>query len=480
MGLDSAAYKSQDVPDEDTLTYDAQDASSNFSLNTETAHHISGALLEGKSVSGLDSAAYKSQDVPDEDTLTYDEDVTGGLSHLSPVSQGDWGTVPSVTSVSPDTETAHHSSGALVEGDEINKEISARTRAFVKIQDGCNLFCSYCIIPYARGRNRSRSVDEIVEEVCAIAAAGIREVVLTGIHISSYGTDKSWGVDEVSSLQAHAAHDTPSAPSSPDQTLLRTEGYSQGLGLDSAAYKSQPAPANSHVTSPLLCLLELIHGIDGIERIRLSSLEPRIVTDEFAAGLSALPKVCPHFHLSLQSGDNATLMRMRRHYTAGEYRRSVNALRRVYENPAITTDIIVGFPGETQEQFARTLSFAKEIGFYEIHVFPYSTRKGTAAASFEGQLTNAVKKERASALLALTAEQSKAYREQFMNQSLRVLFEDTEQIDGHTYLIGNTERYVRAAYDVTGLSREEIDALSGTFFEGVATCFLNDETLLFG
>ena len=302
---------------------------------------------------------------------------------------------------------------------------SSRTRAFIKIQDGCNLFCSYCIIPYARGRNRSRDEEEILAEVRAVAAAGVKEVVLTGIHISSYGRD-----------------------------LV--------------------APADSS----LLQLLQRLHEIEGIERIRLSSLEPRIVTEVFAGGIAALPKVCPHFHLSLQSGDNATLMRMRRHYTVGEYKKSVERLRCVYDNPAITTDIICGFPGETEEQFARTLAFAEEIGFYEIHVFPYSKRKGTAAASFAGQLTNAVKKERASRLLALTAEQSRTYRAQFLNKKLRVLWEDTERSNGGIFMIGNTERYVRVARNVTDLSAAEIEALSGTFSDVTPTAFLDDETLM--
>ena len=272
------------------------------------------------------------------------------------------------------------------------------------------------------------------------------------------------------------------------EASMPVEGVTWGTGTMShfSECGEQPEMAGNNVTcvpvpavTPLLRLLQRLHDIAGIERIRLSSLEPRIVTEEFAAGLAALPKVCPHFHLSLQSGDNATLMRMRRHYTVGEYRRSVEALRRVYKQPAITTDIICGFPGETKEQFQRTVSFAKEIGFYEIHVFPYSKRKGTAAASFEGQLTNAVKKERAAQLLALTAEQSKRYREQFIGKSIRVLWEDTEKIQGRTYLIGNTERYVRVARDVSALSAAEIDALSGTFEDGIAAAFLNDETLLF-
>ena len=307
----------------------------------------------------------------------------------------------------------------------VTNDSPSRTRAFIKIQDGCNLFCSYCIIPYARGRNRSRDEEEILAEVRAVAAAGVKEVVLTGIHISSYGRD-----------------------------LV--------------------APADSS----LLQLLQRLHEIDGIERIRLSSLEPRIVTEEFAGGIAALPKVCPHFHLSLQSGDNATLMRMRRHYTVGEYKKSVERLRRVYDNPAITTDIICGFPGETEEQFARTLAFAEEIGFYEIHVFPYSKRKGTAAASFAGQLTNAVKKERASRLLALTAEQSRTYRAQFLNKKLRVLWEDTERSNGGIFMIGNTERYVRVARNVTDLSAAEIEALSGTFSDVTPTAFLDDKTLM--
>ena len=203
------------------------------------------------------------------------------------------------------------------------------TRAYIKVQDGCNQFCSYCIIPYARGRVRSRSAEDIIKETENLAEAGYREVVLTGIHISSYGIDF---MEEKENL---------------------------------------------------LSLLRKLHEVEGIERIRLSSLEPRIVTEEFVKGIVELPKICPHFHLSLQSGCNTVLKRMNRHYTAEEYAAGVNLLRRYYEHPAITTDIIVGFPQETEEEFEQTAAFTDEIAFYETHIFKYSMREGTRAAAME-------------------------------------------------------------------------------------------------
>ena len=409
--------------------------------------HVEGWLVEK---SGNDPAhiAPSTPLSPGQATFRTNADSRGlGLNSVAQKSQG---SLPDFSLSMP--ANTHH------EQPELTGSSSSRTRAFIKVQDGCNLFCSYCIIPYARGRNRSRDEEEILAEVRAVAAAGVKEVVLTGIHISSYGKETDGG-----------KYDRGTG------TLSYFSSDGIGHSLPDEKYDSVPVPLSYF---PLLNLLSRLHEIDGIERIRLSSLEPRIVTEEFAEGLAALPKVCPHFHLSLQSGDNATLMRMRRHYTVGEYKKSVERLRRVYDNPAITTDIICGFPGETEEQFARTLAFAEEIGFYEIHVFPYSKRKGTAAASFAGQLTNAVKKERASRLLALTAEQSRTYRAQFLNKKLRVLWEDTERSNGGIFMIGNTERYVRVAMNVSDLSEEEIDALSGTFSEVTPTAFLDDETLV--
>ena len=233
------------------------------------------------------------------------------------------------------------------------------TRAYIKIQDGCNQFCSYCIIPYARGRVRSRREEDILREVRGIVDAGYKEIVLTGIHISSYGIDRG--------------------------------------------------------ASELLQLLGKLHMIDGLERIRLGSLEPRIVTEDFAAQISAMPRICPHFHLSLQSGCDSVLRRMNRHYTAGEYFQTTEALRRYYRDPAITTDVIVGFPGETEEEFHTTEEFVRRIRFYEMHIFKYSRRQGTRAAQMNFQLTEADKSRRSEILMRAEAQMSHDYRAGYLN-----------------------------------------------------------------
>ncbi|WP_026509592.1 MULTISPECIES: tRNA (N(6)-L-threonylcarbamoyladenosine(37)-C(2))-methylthiotransferase MtaB [unclassified Butyrivibrio] len=300
------------------------------------------------------------------------------------------------------------------------KSMPGHTRAYIKIQDGCNQFCSYCIIPYARGRIRSREESDIVEEVQKLAKDGCKEIVLTGIHISSYGVDKG--------------------------------------------------------ESALLPLLQKLNAIDGIERIRLSSLEPRIITAEMAEGMAALPKVCPHFHLSLQSGSNDTLKRMNRHYSAEEYSESVRLLRKAYELPAITTDIIVGFPGETEATFEESRQFAEDINFYEMHVFKYSPRKGTVAAKMEDQLTDREKTARSNVLLTMTKEQSRKYRESFLGKTEKVLWEDIEEIDGRKYMIGLTTRYIRVA--VKEDDAKALNIVSGSITEHTLNSFLRDDTLL--
>jgi len=267
------------------------------------------------------------------------------------------------------------------------------TRAYIKVQDGCNQFCTYCIIPYARGRVRSRQTKDVLEEVRDLAGNGYKEVVLTGIHLSSYGIDFDG--------QRH-----------------------------------------------LLDLIKEVHKVEGIERIRLGSLEPGIITEEFVAHLAALPKVCPHFHLSLQSGCDETLRRMNRHYTSEQYLEGVHILRRYYENPAITTDIIVGFPGETEEEFAETLAFAETAAFAQIHVFKYSRRKGTVADKMPEQLSEQEKAGRSDRLLAVTEQLSETYRRQFIGQVTQVLLEEMTEIDGENYVIGYTSRYVRVAVPI--------------------------------
>lgn len=281
--------------------------------------------------------------------------------------------------------------------------ITDHTRAFIKVQDGCNQFCSYCIIPYARGRVRSRMAEDVVQEIKGLVAQGYKEAVLTGIHLSSYGMEHKEG------------------------------GPVQGGNWDH---------------KPLLDLILLIHQIPGLERIRLGSLEPRIITEEFARALAGLPKFCPHFHLSLQSGCDGTLQRMNRHYTTRDYLRRCGILREYFDHPAITTDVIVGFPGETEEEFAATREFLEQVHFFEMHVFKYSKRAGTKAAAMPAQVPEQVKSRRSDVLLELEARMSKEYRESFVGCELSVLFEDMTEIDGKRYMTGYTPQYVKAALPV--------------------------------
>ena len=259
-----------------------------------------------------------------------------------------------------------------------------RTRADIKIQDGCNQFCSYCIIPYARGRIVSREEEDTLAEIRALAEAGVREVVLVGIHVSSYGKDRG---------------------EEPEEALLR--------------------------------LLTKIQMLQGIRRIRLSSLEPRIMTERFVKGIAALSKLCPHFHLSLQSGCDRTLREMNRRYTTAEYAESAARLRRYFDRPAL-----VGFPGETEEDFAKTLAFAEAMAFYQIHVFKYSRREGTVAAARTDQVPEAVKAARSARLLELTKAQALGYRERFLGEEDVVLLEEEIAQEGRIYLRGHTARYV--------------------------------------
>lgn len=309
------------------------------------------------------------------------------------------------------------------------KATGGHTRAYIKIQDGCNQFCSYCIIPFARGRVRSRRIEDVLEEARGLAEAGYRELVITGIHISSYGMD---------------------FPGVAGRADAREEAYRQGC---------------------LLRLLEKLQEIPGIDRIRLGSLEPRIITDTFAQGIYRLTKVCPHFHLSLQSGCDATLKRMNRHYLAGEYYEKVKLLREVYKNPAITTDVIVGFPGENEEEFAQTKAFLEKVGFYEMHIFKYSKRQGTRAAVMPEQVPDTVKAQRSEILLSLEKKQSHEYREKWLGKPLQILFEESVGIDGKQYMIGHTPEYLRVAYQ----TQEE---LSNLIMEKTCCGFLQEDTLL--
>lgn len=292
------------------------------------------------------------------------------------------------------------------------KRTAEHTRAYIKIQDGCNQFCTYCIIPYARGRVRSRRAEDIESEIKGIVKAGYKEIVLTGIHISSYGIDfdkEAWEKGE-------------------SREVLKSEGRHDYSG-----------------SSKLIDLIERIHPIEGIERIRIGSLEPRIVTGEFAGRLSALSKICPHFHLSLQSGCDETLKRMNRHYTSLEYLRSVEILRNTFENPAITTDVIVGFPQESEEEFATTVEFLEKIKFYEMHIFKYSPRKGTIAAGMPGQVKDELKTKRSNVLLEMERRHSLEFRQAYIGKEVEVLFEETKVIKGESFELGHTRDYVKVA-----------------------------------
>lgn len=319
----------------------------------------------------------------------------------------------------------HENSGEILdighsqEYEELHiRRIADHTRAFIKVQDGCNQFCSYCIIPYTRGRVRSRRPEDIEHEVRGIAEAGYKEIVLTGIHLSSYGVD----------------------------------------------FKDEQK-------ENLLTLIKRLDQIPGIERLRLGSLEPRIVTREFAKELARLRTICPHFHLSLQSGCDATLKRMNRRYNAAEYQACCEILREEFHNPAITTDVIVGFPGETEEEFAETERFLKAIHFYEMHIFKYSRRAGTRAADMPDQVPEGTKSVRSDILLALEKQQSLEYRGRFLGTEEEILLEEPIEIDGTKYMMGHTRQYVKGAVPYE-------EGLKNKTVKGIFTKALNEEVLL--
>ncbi len=291
------------------------------------------------------------------------------------------------------------------------------TRAFIKVQDGCNQFCSYCIIPYARGRVRSRRFENVIAEVERLAANGFKEVVLTGIHLSSYGVD-----------------------------------FEEATGF--------------------LELIQAVNAVKGIERIRLGSLEPKIVTEHFASELSKLDKICPHFHLSLQSGCDATLKRMNRKYTTKEYERGCELLRKYFVHPAITTDVIVGFPGETEEEFEQTKAYLEHIHFYEMHIFKYSKRKGTRAAVMPDQIDEQIKAVRSEKLIALGHDMSKEFRKFYIGKNEEVLFEEKAVIGDKEYFVGYTKEYVKVA-------KKTDENLENQIVSGCISGMLTDEILLF-
>ena len=275
-----------------------------------------------------------------------------------------------------------------------------RSRAFVKIQDGCNQFCSYCIIPYVRGRIRSRKIEDCLEEIERLGKEGISEIVLTGIHLSSYGLDF------------------------------------QNLSYEYASKKEECGET-------LISLIEKIGKNPVIKRIRLGSLEPRVITENFISRLKAVEGICPHFHLSLQSGAAKTLKEMNRHYTKEEFKEAVDCIRRAFPLAAITTDVIVGFPGETEEDFQESKSFIEEIGFYDMHIFKYSRRKGTRADEMKEQITEKVKKERSKVLLDLALKDSEEFRKNFIRKTTEVLIEEIRELDGISYYTGFNKEYIR-------------------------------------
>lgn len=291
--------------------------------------------------------------------------------------------------------------------------VTEHTRAHMKIQDGCNNFCSYCIIPYARGRIRSRKMDNIKKEMQRLAESGFCEIVLTGINLGFYKD----------------GNDT------------------------------------------LIDVIEMADGIDGIERIRLGSIDPEIITEEFVSRLKKVKKICPHFHLSLQSGCDSVLKAMNRHYTTGEYLEKCEMLRQVFHNPAITTDIIVGFPGESQSDFETTVAFAKEVGFAQLHVFKYSKRNGTVAAKMPNQIEEKEKSKRSEVLIQAGLELTKKYREGFVGKKETVLFEEVKNIDGREYYVGHTKNYIEVAIE----SREDV---SGKILKVEIKDFINHEIML--
>lgn len=311
-----------------------------------------------------------------------------------------------------------------VEYEELNViSTMEKTRAFIKIQDGCNRFCSYCIIPYVRGRVRSRSEEDILSEIRALVDKGYQEFVLTGIHISSYGTD-----------------------------LLSSQELENGR-------------------MPLAELIVKIGEIAGIERIRLGSLEPRIITEKFVEMISSVKQFCPHFHLSLQSGSDSVLKRMNRKYSAKEYEERVNLLRKFFEHPAFTTDVIVGFPGESEEEFQETLEFVKGIGFSQIHVFKYSKRAGTVAAKMPNQIPEDIKHQRSNELITLVERMAKEYKDYFMGRIEKILIEEEINLGGKTYQIGHNERYLKLAVECD-------EDLTNRVIEAKVCNNLTDEILL--
>lgn len=324
------------------------------------------------------------------------------------------------------------------EYEEFNiSKINDHTRAFIKVQDGCNQFCSYCIIPFTRGRVRSRKMENIIDEVKSLSASGYKEIVLTGIHLSSYGVD------------------------------FLDESYNKRM---EKLTQTEESDEEFVTKNELLCLIENIANIEGIERVRIGSLEPRIIQENFIKSLSKIDKFCPHFHLSLQSGCDKTLKSMNRKYTADEFYEGVKLIRKYFASPAITTDIIVGFPGETKKDFEESKTFVEKVKFYETHIFPYSIREGTKAANMP-QVDGNEKVHRANILNEINLKNQKEFRTLRIGKEDELLCEEIFIKDGIEYFTGYTKEYVKVAVLNSDLKTNDI--VSGRIVD-----FLTDDILL--
>lgn len=324
------------------------------------------------------------------------------------------------------------------EYEEFNiSKINDHTRAFIKVQDGCNQFCSYCIIPFTRGRVRSRKMENIIDEVKNLSASGYKEIVLTGIHLSSYGVD------------------------------FLDESYNKRM---EKLTQTEESDEEFVTKNELLCLIENIANIEGIERVRIGSLEPRIIQENFIKSLSKIDKFCPHFHLSLQSGCDKTLKSMNRKYTADEFYEGVKLIRKYFDSPAITTDIIVGFPGETKKDFEESRAFVEKVKFYETHIFPYSIREGTKAANMP-QVDGNEKVRRANILNEINLKNQKEFRASRIGKEDELLCEEIFVKDGIEYFTGYTKEYVKVAVLNNDLKTNDI--VSGRVVD-----FLTDDILL--
>ena len=337
----------------------------------------------------------------------------------------------------PDAKVITQDISSVKDYDEFKLSFTTEhTRVHIKIQDGCNQFCSYCAIPLARGRVRSRKVDDIIDEVQGLTEKGYKEFVLTGIHLSSYGMENY-------NLQIEKDSD------------LASDGFSD--------YKD----------AKLIDAIEAVARIDGVKRIRLGSLEPRIITDDFLKRLVATKKICPHFHLSLQSGSDSVLKRMNRRYSAEEFYEKAMLIRKYFEHPGITTDVIAGFPGETEEEFDITRDYMNKVDFYEAHIFKYSRRKGTVADKMPGQLTDKEKSARSDVLIKDAEVRSKEFRKYYIGKQVEVLFEEIVVINGQQYLTGYTREYVKVALK----ANQENEKAVNTIRSCVITDFIADELM---